>query len=161
MDRQRVVRAGAGFLAAGASAAGYAAATSDELMVGGDIAAIVFVLAGFAALGIAIANLVPGLSESARPVAATAGILLAASAILLVPFTAARSLCACTTVPEDQLPPAASVVGLAPHDLVFGAAIAVPLLLLAAANVGRARRAPGKLPLEPLPDERRRTSDAG
>ena len=50
MDRQRVTRAGAGLLAAAASAAGYAAATSDGLMVGGDIAAAVFAFAGIAAI---------------------------------------------------------------------------------------------------------------
>ena len=141
MGRHRVIRAGAGLLAAGASAAGYAAATTDDMMVGGGIAAVAFALAGLAGIAVVIANVVPGWSESGRPVAATAGILLAASAILLVPFTAARSLCACTKVPEDQLPAASTVAGLAPHDLLLGAAIAVPLLLLAAANLGRGRHA--------------------
>lgn len=161
MERHRIVRAGAGLLAAGASAAGYAAATGDELMVGGDIAAVVFAFAGLAAVAVTIANLIPGGSENGRPIAATAGVLLAATAIVLVPFTAARSLCACTQVPEDQLPAAASVAGLAPHDMLFGAAVAVPLLLLAAANLGRARRTPADAPLEPLPDERRRSTNAG
>ncbi|HYO41908.1 MAG TPA: hypothetical protein VES19_01810 [Candidatus Limnocylindrales bacterium] len=161
MQRQRVIRVAAGFAAAGASAAGYAAATSDELMVGGGIAAAVFAFAGIAAVAVAIANLVPAWSESGRPVAATTGVLLALTAILLVPFTAARSLCACTQVPEDQLPAAESVAGLAPHDLLLGAAVAVPLLLLAAANAGRARRLPAERPPEPLPAERRRSTDAG
>ena len=161
MERQRVTRAGAGLLAAAASAAGYAAATSDGLMVGGDIAAAVFAFAGIAAIVVAVANLVPGWSEHGRPVAATGGVLLAATAILLVPFTAARSLCACTQVPQDQLPVAESVAGVAPHDLLLGAAIAVPLLLLAAANLGRPRRTPAELPPEPLPTERRRSTDAG
>ena len=161
MERQRVTRAGAGLLAAGASAAGYAAATSDALMVGGGIAAVVFSLAGIAAIAVTVANLVPAWSEGGRPVAATAGVLLAGTAILLVPFTAARSLCACTQVPQDQLPAADAVLGLAPHDLLLGAAIAVPLLLLAAANAGRARRSPVDLSPEPLPDERRRSTDAG
>ena len=139
MGRHRVIRAGAALLAAGASAAGYAAATTDDMMVGGGIAAVAFALAGLAGIAVVIANVVPGWSESGRPVAATAGILLAASAIVLVPFTAARSLCACTRVPEDQLPTASTVAGLAPHDLLVGTAIAVPLLLLASANVGRGR----------------------
>ncbi len=131
---------GAGLLAAGASAAGYAAATADEMMVGGGIAALVFLVAGLAAAAVTVANLVPGWSGNGRPIAASAGVLLALSAILLVPFTSARSLCACTKVPEDQLPAAPAVAGMAPHDLLFGAAIAVPLLLLAAANLGRGRR---------------------
>lgn len=161
MERHRIVRAGAGLVAVGASVAGYAAATGDELMVGGDIAAVVFAFAGLAAVAVTIVNLIPGGSESGRPIAATAGVLLAATAIVLVPFTAARSLCACTQVPQDQLPAAASVAGLAPHDLLFGAAVAVPLLLLTAANLGRAHRTPADPPLEPLPAERRRSTDAG
>jgi hypothetical protein len=161
MERHRVVRAGAGLLAAGASAAGYAAASSDDLMVGGSVAAVVFAVAGIAALGVAVANLVPGWSEHGRPLAATAGVLLALTALVLVPFTAVRSLCACTEPPVDQLPVASTVAGVAPHDLLFGAAIAVPLLLLASANLGRARRTPADPPPEPLPVERRRSTDAG
>jgi hypothetical protein len=161
MERQRGIRAGAGLLAAGASAAGYVAATSDALMVGGSIAAVVFAIAGLAAIAVTIANLIPGGSEAGRPIAATAGVLLALTALVLVPFTAARSLCACTKVPEDQLPAAASLSGMPPHDVLLGAAVAVPLLLLAAANLGRARRAPPEPPIEPLPTERRRSTDAG
>jgi len=161
IERHRAIRAGAGLLAGGASAAGYAAASSDALMVGGSIAAMIFAVSGIAALAVTVANLVPGWSEGGRPIAATAGVLLALTALLLVPFTAARSLCACTQVPQDQLPAAASVAGVAPHDLLFGAAIAVPLLLLAAANLGRPRRAPAAPLPEPLPIERRRSTDAG
>lgn len=161
MERQRSIRAGAGLLAAAASVAGYVAATSDALMVGGGVAAVVFAIAGIAAVAVTVANLVPGWSEGARPIAATAGVLLALAVLVLVPFTSVRSLCACTELPHDQLPAAASVAGVAPHDLLFGAAIAVPLLLLAAANLGRPRRAPAAPLPEPLPDERRRSSDAG
>ena len=155
------MRAAAGLLASGASAAGYAAATSDPLMAGGSIAAVVFAIAGLAGVAVTVASLVPGWSDAVRPAAAAAGVLLALTALVLVPFTSARSLCACTQVPQDQLPPAASVAGVAPHDLLLVAAIAAPLLLLAAANVGRPRRAPAAPLLEPLPPERRRSSDAG
>lgn len=161
MERHRAIRAGAGLLAVAASAAGYAAATSDPLMVGGGIAAVVFAVAGLAGAAVTVANLVPGWSEGGRPIAAAGGVLLALTALVLIPFTAARSLCACTEVPSDQLPAAAAVAGAAPHDLLFVAAIAVPLLLLAAANLGRPRRAPAAPLPEPLPDERRRSTDAG
>lgn len=161
MERQRVIRGGAGLLAAGASAAGYAAATGDELMVGGDIAAVVFALAGMAAVAVTAANLVRGWSEHGRPIATAAGVLLAVTAVILVPFTAARSLCACTEAPPEALPAAPSVAGVAPHDLLLGAAIAVPLLLLTAANLGRARWVAPDLTPGPLHDEGRRSSDAG
>jgi hypothetical protein len=159
MERQRVIRGGAGLLAVGASAAGFAAATADELMVGADVAAIAFALAGVAAVAVTAASLVPGWSERGRPIAATAGVLLALTAVVLVPFTAARSLCACTEAPAEALPAAPSVVGAAPHDLLLGAAIAVPLLLLAAANLGRGRRVPADLPPEAAHLEGRRSGD--
>jgi hypothetical protein len=161
IERHRAIRAGAGLLAAGASVAGFAAATGDPLMAGGDVAAAVFAIAGIASVVVVVANLVSGWSESGRPIAASAGVLLALVALVLVPFTSARSMCACTELPHDQMPAPASVAGVAPHDLLLLAAIAVPLLLLAAANLGRPRRAPAAPLPEPLPVERRRSTDAG
>jgi hypothetical protein len=161
IDRHRAIRAVAGVLAAAGSAAGYLAATADPLMVGGTVAGFVFGVAGIAALAVTAASLARAFAGSARPIAAASGVLLALTSILLVPFTAARSLCACTQVPQDRLPAAPAVAGVAPHDLLLVAAVAVPLLLLAAANIGRPRRAPAAAPPEPLPAERRRSTDAG
>jgi hypothetical protein len=143
MSRDRAIRALAGGLVVVVAAAGFLAATSDELMVGGTVAAGFFVVAGLSGLAVALTALVPSAAAAAQPIAASAGIFLALVAILMIPFTAARSVCGCTEPPAELLPPPPFLLGsVAPHDLVSVTAIAAPLLLLVAANVGRGRRRP-------------------
>jgi hypothetical protein len=148
MSRDRTIRAVAGLVVVVVAWAGFAAAMADDLMAGRMVAAGFFVVAAASGIAVAVSALVSSFAGATQPIAASAGILLALVAIMLIPFTAARSVCGCTEPPADQLPLPPPVMGVAaPHDVLFAVAIASPLFLLVAANVGRG-------PRRPMADER-------